>query len=218
MTHPIKKILSLSLLFIVFVSACAPAAPSAAPTAPASAAAVEFLNLSQASATAGAPGEAPKPLDTATAEPTATHTPEPTPTPLPVVISTTAASGCTNLAEFVKHLTVSDFTELKPVKPFAKMWQVKNVGTCTWTTAYKLVFVSGNPMSGPNEIPLPHDVLPGETVDLRVNLVSPDSSNRYENSWMFQDENGNFFGVGRNHDQPLMVRINIPTKITPHPS
>ena len=37
---------------------------------------------------------------------------------------------------------------LIPVQTFTKTWDLKNVGTCAWTTAYQLEFVSGEQMGG----------------------------------------------------------------------
>ena len=220
MTHLIKKSLVLSILLVLLVSGCAQAPADIQPTAepPTSQPAVAVLDLTQATTAAPPAPENIQPAApaTATEEPAATPTPEPTFTPIPFVVATTAASGCTNQAEFIKHLTISDNTTLKPEKSFGKMWQVRNAGTCTWTTAYKLVFISGNPMQGPSEVFLPHDVLPGETVDLRVNFISPGGGGSYESSWMFQDQDGNFFGVGRDSDQMLMVKINVPEQPINH--
>ncbi len=219
MSQKYKQTFIYLMLILMLLSSCTPAAtqPPTSVPAPASTSAVTVLDLSQPNAVAPAEA-ASQPEDTATPtdEPTPTSTPEPTPTPIPVVVETSTASGCTNQAEFIKHLNISDFTSIKASKSFAKIWLVKNVGTCTWTTSYKLVFISGDPMGSSPEIFMPHEVLPGETVDLRIDFFSPDSGDYYENSWMFQDEAGNFFGVGSDSAQPLMVKINVPVEVISH--
>ena len=131
----------------------------------------------------------------------------PTQTPEPTKVS------CNNKAEFVKHLNSSPNTAYKPGSPFAKLWLVKNVGTCTWTTSYQFVYVGGSEMGGDRAVPLPHDVKPGELLDLRVNLVAPNEPDPYASDWMLQDENGNLFGIGDEADQPLQVVI-VVTHIT----
>ena len=153
----------------------------------------------------------------ATEAPTPTHTPVPTYTSIPVVIVTQANSGCTNQAEFVKHLTVSYNSAIKPGEYFTKIWQIRNTGTCTWSTDYRLVMIGGEPMQAPETIQLTQEVKPQESLDLRVNLVAPETPDFYENSWMLQDQDGNFFGFGTQHDEPLMVKIQVPQIFKPKP-
>ena len=73
----------------------------------------------------------------ATALPTAAPTARPTSTPIPC-----------NLAQFVKDVTVPDDTQMTAGTTFTKVWRLKNVGSCTWTPAYAVVFVSGDAMGG----------------------------------------------------------------------
>src|SRR5690606_11879693 len=76
-------------------------------------------------------------------------------------------------AEFVGDITIPDGTEMAPGQAFTKIWRIKNNGTSTWTSAYKLHFDHGSQMSGPNDVSLPNNVAPGQEVDISVNLVSP---------------------------------------------
>lgn len=131
-------------------------------------------------------------------------------------VARTPTPSCTNQAEFVKHLTIADGTALTAGQPFAKIWQIKNSGTCTWTTDYSLVFYSGEAMSGPQSIGIQSPVLPGDSVDLRVDLVAPLISAASVGNWVMSDNNGNLFGVGPNSDQSISVAINV--KPTPRPT
>lgn len=213
-----KTYSSFTKIFIGLVyllsSACAQATPvvTAIPS-PTEVQAVQFLDLSQVSA----PAEVATAINEPTEAPTSTVPPTPTHTSIPVVIVTEAKSGCTNQAEFVKHLSVSYNTAIKPGDSFTKIWQVRNTGTCTWNTAYKLVLIGGEPMQAPESISLPYEVKPQETVDLRINLVAPETPNLYENSWMMQDSDGNFFGFGAEHDEPIFVKISVPMIFKPKP-
>src|SRR5687768_16536485 len=81
------------------------------------------------------------------------------------------AAGC-DAALFIADVTVPDGSAYSPNASFTKTWRLKNTGTCTWTTAYKLVFVSGAQMGGPGEVNLPAAVAPNTTVDLSVNLTA----------------------------------------------
>jgi hypothetical protein len=133
--------------------------------------------------------------------------------PLPTIAiklrTMTPSNRCTNRAEFVKNLTISDRTALGPIQPFAKIWRLKNVGTCTWTTAYSIAFYSGDVMGETLTAFLSQTVLPGEVVDLRLDLVSPALPSLYTGYWLLQDEIGQQFGLGPQADQPLVVAITV---------
>jgi hypothetical protein len=104
-------------------------------------------------------------------------------------------------------LSVGDNTAFKPGTVFAKIWQIKNAGTCTWTTAYSLVYASGESMGSPVALPLLQDVKPGETVDLRLTLIAPENPSTYTGNWYLQDTSGAVFGLGMDGTQPLALTI-----------
>ena len=156
------------------------------------------------------------PADTPSVEPTATGQTESTTAADPTALQPTPA--CTNQAELVRVLYGSDNIAIKPGDPFAKIWQIKNTGTCTWTLAYALVFVSGEIMESPAAVPLSQEVRPGETIDIRLSLKAPQGPSRtaYGN-WMLQDGNGNRFGIGETGESPLVVQIWVQHVIPPKP-
>lgn len=89
--------------------------------------------------------------------------------------TTHSATPCTNLAEFVGDVTIPDGTKLGPGQPFTKTWRYRNIGTCTWTSSYSVIFASGDRM-GAFLTPLTlGTVPPGSTVDVSVDLIAPDS-------------------------------------------
>ena len=53
-----------------------------------------------------------------------------------------AADSC-DMAQFVADVTIPDGTTLAPGATFAKTWRLKNIGSCTWTTSYAVVFTGG---------------------------------------------------------------------------
>jgi hypothetical protein len=112
---------------------------------------------------------------------TDTQSSAPTKIPLP----------CNN-AEFVSE-TIDDEMEFIPNASFTKTWRLKNVGTCTWNTNYKLTYVSGDKIGGPASQNLPKNVAPGEQIDISIDLTAPASEGTYQGSWMIADENGQFF-------------------------
>ena len=79
-------------------------------------------------------------------------------------------------------------------------------------------------MSSPDFVFLPSNVLPGETVDLSMNLVAPEAAGKYQGDWQFEAPSGKVFGVGDAADQPIWIRIRVITPaintstITPNPS
>jgi hypothetical protein len=156
------------------------------------------------------------PSKTATDSPTSTNTELPLTNTVAPTETSSPTPACINKAEFVKHLTIGDNTALKPEEYFAKIWLVKNTGTCTWTQEYSLVFDSGTDMQGPPSVPLPKIVPPGDTVELRVDLFAPIEKNTYISNWVLQDKSGNRFGVGETGEQPIEVTIVI--HATPWPT
>lgn len=153
----------------------------------------------------------------------ATNTPQPaapTDTPaateVPATPSPTAgAVGCTDKAQFVSDVTVPDNTNIKAGDGFVKTWRLKNVGTCTWTTEYALVFSSGNAMGGPAAVTLASSVPPNSTVDLSVNLVAPASNGTFKGLWMLRNANNVLFGIGANADSAFWVQIVVGPTPTP---
>jgi hypothetical protein len=137
----------------------------------------------------------------------------PTPQPeLPVeagIDPTPGTPACTNQAEFIRSLSISDNTALQAGQRFAKIWRIKNIGTCQWTAGYSLRFYSGDAMGGPSLVNLPNTVLPGETVDIRVDLIAPGEMASYSGNWVLSNAEGVQFGFGPNGDQVLSVVIQV---------
>jgi len=97
-----------------------------------------------------------------------------------------------NHAKFISE-TVEDGTDFDPNENFTKTWRLKNDGTCTWNTNYKLVFVDGDQMSGPSNKNLTQSVAPGEQVDITVDLKAPGSEGTYKGFWKVADDEGQYF-------------------------
>ena len=106
-------------------------------------------------------------------------------------------------------MTVPDNTTLHVSEPFTKTWKIKNVGTCTWTTDYKLVFVDGDRMDSPDSIPLPVGVAPGQTFNISVSLFAPSDPGQYQGFWQFQAPNGGNFGVGAAAAESIWAKVNV---------
>jgi len=109
----------------------------------------------------------------ASATPTTTATGAfPAVTPATGSASAVPISRC-DAASFVRDVTIPDGTAIDAGDDFTKTWRLMNAGTCSWTTAYSLVFVSGDRMHAPANIDMPGRVNPGQTVDLSVKMSAP---------------------------------------------
>ncbi len=130
-------------------------------------------------------------------------------TPVPTTpVVTPIPSGC-DKAQFIADVTVPDGTLYAPGATFKKTWRIKNIGTCTWSTGYSLVFVSGEKMGGPASAAFPTSVAPGQTVDLTVNLTAPSTGGTYRGNWMLKNASNVSFGIGTNADKPFWVEIKV---------
>jgi polar amino acid transport system substrate-binding protein len=134
--------------------------------------------------------------------------PQVLPTPTPGPTSTAAPPpACVDNMALVQSLTKEG--EMKPGQTFTKGWQVKNTGTCSWTTGYRLVFASGEKMAG-EPAAMAREVKPGETYDWQVNLVAPQKPGTYEGVWQMVNAQGTGFGE--------RLKVNITVKAGPTPT
>ena len=110
-------------------------------------------------------------------------------------------------ASFVADVTIADGSYVAPGSTFTKTWRIRNNGTTTWNTNYKLVFVSGTQMTNQSSVNLPYNVQPGQTVDISVQMTAPTETGSYKSSWMLMNDNGGQFGVGANCQTPVWAQI-----------
>ncbi len=140
--------------------------------------------------------------------PTRPVTPTPAGTPTPV--------ACDRVGPGLPlDVTVPDDTVLDPGTPFTKVWRVRNLGTCTWTREYALVWVSGPRLAQVTRVPLAYEVPPQATVDIEVPMRAPREGGIYQSNWMLSNDQGHTFGLGSAGDQPLWVRIWVPDPTMP---
>lgn len=126
----------------------------------------------------------------------------------PTTTSIASTSSC-NRAELVLDVTVLDNTAFAPETAFTKTWRLKNVGTCTWTTEYDLVFVKGDQMDAKDNIALSEEVAPGETIDVSASMRAPKDKGSYRGDWMLSNASGDEFGVGSGGNQTFWVDIRV---------
>jgi hypothetical protein len=106
------------------------------------------------------------------------------------VSSATAAQSCTDRAQFVADVTVPDGTRFDPGAAFTKVWQLRNVGTCTWTTSYSLVFDTGEKMGATASSNFANNIAPGQIIDITVNMTAPGAAGHYIGYWKFKNASG----------------------------
>jgi len=147
-----------------------------------------------------------------------TNTPEavlPTPTFTlsPTIPAPTATITFTPAPTFrigkVSDVNYPDDTVVKPNTEFTKTWRITNAGTSTWSSNFKLVFVSGDAMSGPASSSIGQAIPPGGSIDVSVKLKSPAATKTYQGKWMLQTDKGATFGLGANADGSFWVKIKV---------
>lgn len=137
-----------------------------------------------------------------------------------------------NNASHIRDVTLLDGAAVSPGQSVNKIWRMKNTGTSTWGSGYKLVFRTGNRMGAPETVPIPAAV-PGQEVDLSVSWQIPANigGGTYTAYWQLRNAQGTYFGdpvwyqlkvPTSSEQQPPgntgngeLVRINVPSSLTP---
>jgi hypothetical protein len=168
-------------------------------------------SATQASQT-GTPSPTLKPtLILATADPSSRMTPTPggvTQTATPTALCDLAGAG--NPLD----ITIPDDSQIEAGESFIKTWKLVNTGTCTWTTSYAASFFYGDRMGAPASAPLQANVLPAQSIEISVEMISPTSAGTYQGNWKLMNPAGELFGIGPNGDLPFWVRITVPESQT----
>jgi hypothetical protein len=129
----------------------------------------------------------------------------PTPVPTASIITSTpggaapsavpqGTQGC-DQAKFVADVTIPDGSPVNNGIAFTKTWRLKNVGTCTWTTSYSVVFDTGDIMGGPASMAVPGTVAPGAEIDISIPLKAPEVPGSYRGYWRLRNASGEFLPI-----------------------
>ncbi len=132
-----------------------------------------------------------------------------TPTVTPTVTPTSTPVVCIDSAAMLADVNIPDGTTFTPGSVFTKTWRLQNTGTCSWGLDYSLVYAGGEKMNGPASAPMPLVVLPGQSIDLSVNLTAPTIAGMYQGNWMLRNAVGVPFGIGSDAKTPFWVKINV---------
>jgi len=191
-----KRLLPLVLVLLLVLLACG--LPTAAtPTQDQNA-----VYTAAAQTIAAQAGQPPaQATETPSIAPANTEVPTLPPTPTNTLVP--SATTVCDKTQFVSE-TIPDGTVFAPGATFTKTWRVKNVGACTWTSAYAIVYDHGDQLGAPDAIPFPGNVAPGQEVDLSINMQAPLTPGAYESYWKFRNASGVIFVVN-----PYSAKITV---------
>jgi hypothetical protein len=192
-----RGLIAALLLAAFILAACAPATPTEDP-------AIKITQIAGTIEAQFTQNAALTPSATPTPEATATPTmAPPTATPevtqvFPTPTSTVRVSEQGNVddkAVFGADVTIPDGTIVKPGATVVKIWSIKNTGTTTWKTAYRLSYLDG--LKDAKEmlyVHLPNEVKPALSVQVTVTFTAPSSSGAYNSYWRLVNSDGLPFG------------------------
>jgi Ig-like domain-containing protein/CARDB protein len=118
-----------------------------------------------------------------------------------------SAAGICDWAKFISDVTVTDGAYFPAGAPFVKTWRLQNIGTCTWTTSYSLVYYSGEQLGGVTPVMMPKEVKPGEMVNISINMVAPQTGGYHDSTWILSNASGVRFGISSLATLPIWVTI-----------
>ncbi|HUG33536.1 MAG TPA: NBR1-Ig-like domain-containing protein, partial [Anaerolineales bacterium] len=207
MAYPRFQKLALTILLLIPVLACQTFAGGTPQPA-------ETLNSLYTSAAQTLAAISTDAVFTQTAQPLASNTlavssASPGPSSTAANTSTSVPITRCDAASFVTDVTYADGSVVGRGSSFTKIWRLKNVGTCTWTTSYSIMFVSGERFESPASVSMPANVTPGQTIDLAINLVAPVLDGRYRGNWKLRNASGVLFGIGSSADSNFYVDVNV---------
>lgn len=153
--------------------------------------------------------QAPLPSDTL--QPTSTFTSLPTFTPTST--ATLTPIPC-NWAQYISDVTYPDDTVVPPSWTIEKTWRFKNIGSCTWTSGYQLIFDHGDRMDAPDWVQLTTGTVPpGGTVDVTVTLHTPAADGTYQGYYKLRSADSHVFGIGASASGAFWVRVKVERKV-----
>jgi hypothetical protein len=147
---------------------------------------------------------------------TATNTLLPSVTSTVLIPSVTNTPVPCNWAQFISDITVPDGWETTPSDHFTKTWRLKNIGSCTWTSGYSLIFDHGDQMSASaSQVLTPGTVAPGETIDVSVSLISPNIAGTFQGYFKLRASDSSTFGIGADANTAFWVKIKVNVVLPP---
>lgn len=147
-----------------------------------------------------------------TVQPTLLIAPLPTETQIPEVYPEANLSNekCLKAVPGVPlDVTIPDGTNVKPGEVFSKTWRLINLGSCSWTPEYAVIWFSGVRFGAPLSQAFRQEVRPGESVEITLDLVAPVQSGVHQGNWKLMAPDGQMFGIGPGSNAPFWVRVEV---------
>ncbi len=168
--------------------------------------------------TVAGPGDQPQATIQATIQallPSDTPQPTFTSTPLPTFTRTLTATPIPcHWAQYVSDVSYPDDTVVPPSWTIEKTWRLKNIGSCTWTSGYQLIFDHGDRMDAPDWVQLTTGTVPpGGTVDVMVTLHTPAADGTYQGYYKLRSADSHVFGIGASASGAFWVRVKVERKV-----
>lgn len=197
----VKKLIMVTALFTLALSACSGGAATEPPasTATQSPEATAVILPTEAPATTAA-------VTTSADTPAVTDTPATPSTPTVDASIPTNPPDCTNSALFVTDVTIPDNTNMVGGTKFTKTWRISNNGTCVWGPTYTLSHYSDERMGAPDSVILGL-TYPGSTLDISVDLTAPNVTGTHRANFVIKNPQGLIMKVA--DDSRLWVIINV---------
>jgi len=212
----IARVFVLIVILLLVIAACnfpSESGPAGTATAMVQTIIVQMTQTAGGVVPTAATTAAPPPTTGISASPSSVIPPTMVPTLKPPATSTPLPC---NKAEFVDDVTYKDGSLVDPNASFVKTWRLVNTGTCSWSSGYVLVFVSGDRMSAPDTVPVTSgSVPPNSTVDISVTLKASPSAGTYQGYFKLRAPDGIVFGVGVKGDSNFWVKVVVGTTTTP---
>jgi hypothetical protein len=134
-----------------------------------------------------------------------------TPTALPTSTATVAPPPAATIPCDAAEITGESEPRERAILKFGaktnKIWRLKNIGACAWTTRYILSSKGGSLPSSDNLIFLSNAVAPGEVIEVSVPITAPNTYGFYQEGWVLLNANGQSVNVQNTSDSTLWIKI-----------
>ncbi|MBN2045248.1 MAG: hypothetical protein JW757_09530 [Anaerolineales bacterium] len=107
---------------------------------------------------------------------------------LPTVNPTDLPIPCYR-AEMISE-TIPDGTIFRPGEIFTKIWVIRNTGVCEWTEKFTWTLVEGEDFGVPTELTLNRTVLPGEDLEVKLEMQTPLLEGGYKGTYQILTNEG----------------------------
>src|SRR6185295_17151715 len=110
-------------------------------------------------------------------------------------------------AAFVRETIPDNAPPMTPGEKFTKTWTIRNTGTTTWASDYKLRWVGGDGLSSHTDILVTDSVSPGSNYIFSISMTAPSNPGTYRENWSLVNPNGTIIKVS---SSPILwVRIQV---------